>query len=502
MLFNSPEFLFVFLPATLLAFALFGRSRAGGMAVLLIASAVFYGRWSVPYLVMLLALLSINFVAGQSLLKTPSRLLLAAGVVLNLGVLGYFKYYGFFAEQLALATGLSIKSTGVALPLGISFFIFQKIAYLVDCHRRQAPPHSYFSFSLFVLFFPQLIAGPITHAREIVPQFANLPRRLAAKNLAVGMTIFVIGLCKKMLLADNIGTLVGQVFDHAAATPPSLFVAWLGAAGFGLQIYFDFSGYSDMAIGLAFMFGLRLPENFASPYKARSITEFWRRWHITLSRFLRDYLYIPLGGNRRGAVRQYVNLIVTMALGGLWHGAGWTFVLWGVLHGLCLALHKLWREFTALRLPGPLAWALTLIVVILLWVPFRAPSIDATLAIWQGMFGLNGVAVPSTLAQIVGRDVVARFVAVQDLALDPFAMAIFIPVGLAVVLFAPNTQTLLRDYQPVLIERRAPPEESAPPSPEPPRWRPATLSACLIGIALAACILKFNDIAQFIYFQF
>ena len=240
MLFNSPQFLLIFLPLTLAALFVFGRARATAMLVLLLASAIFYGEWRPRYLGMLLALLSINFLIGQTLIKNSSRSLLAAGVAINLFVLGYFKYYGFFVGQIIGLFGTAFHGPDIVLPLGISFFIFQKIAYLVDCYRRRVPPHTYFSFSLFVLFFPQLIAGPITHAREIIPQFANLPSRTWVKNLAVGMTIVTIGLCKKMLLADNLNLLVGSVFDQAAAHPPTLLPAWLGAIGFGLQIYFDF----------------------------------------------------------------------------------------------------------------------------------------------------------------------------------------------------------------------------------------------------------------------
>ncbi len=329
MLFNSPQFLFIFLPLTLAALFVFGRARATAMLVLLLASAIFYGEWSTRYLGMLLALLSINFLIGQTLIKNSSRSLLAAGVAINLFVLGYFKYYGFFVGQIIGLFGTAFHGPDIVLPLGISFFIFQKIAYLVDCYRRRVPPHTYFSFSLFVLFFPQLIAGPITHAREIIPQFANLPSRTSVKNLAVGMTIVTIGLCKKMLLADNLNLLVGSVFDQAAAHPPTMLPAWLGAI--------DLVSRSTSTLGI-FGHGHRL-----SLYGRNSVTgEFcvalpisvryrvWHRWHITLSRFLRDYVYIPLGGNRQGQFREYANLLVTMSLGGLWQGAGWTFVLWGV----------------------------------------------------------------------------------------------------------------------------------------------------------------------------
>jgi D-alanyl-lipoteichoic acid acyltransferase DltB (MBOAT superfamily) len=424
-----------------------------------------------------------------------SRLLLSAGITLNLCLLGYFKYFAFFATQADNLLGLSLPVASVVLPLGISFFTFQKIAYLVDCYQNQTPAHNYFSFSLFVLFFPQLIAGPITHARQIVPQIMRLPSGIIANNLAIGLTIFTIGLCKKMLIADSLGPWVNTTFASAASQPPTLITAWLGAIGFGLQIYFDFSGYSDMAIGLARIFGVRLPINFDSPYKSRSITDFWRRWHITLSHFLRDYLYIPLGGAKR---RRHLNLVITMTLGGLWHGAGWTFMLWGLLHGLCLVGHKLWVRVRRQPLPSAYAWALTLLTVVVLWVPFRAPTMDATLAIWRGMSGLNGVAFPAFLSARVG-GALSRFVEFRQLNLEPHIVLFWMPLGALVALYGPNTQSIMKHSGPALMEDAL---DAQPIRDTWATWRPTVRLGVLLGVALTACALKFNDVTQFVYFQF
>ena len=293
------------------------------------------------------------------------------------------------------------------LPLGISFFTFQKIAYLVDAYRGEVRAGGFLSFALFVTFFPQLIAGPIVHHSEVIPQFGQKSTyRPNLDNLSMGIGIFVLGLAKKTVLADSIATYATPVFRAAqAGADPTLFEAWGGALAYTFQLYFDFSGYSDMAIGLALMFNIRLPINFNSPYKATNIIDFWRRWHITLSRFLRDYLYIPLGGNRHGVARRYANLMLTMLLGGLWHGAGWTFIVWGGLHGIFLVINHFWHALgvgsatTSGARPGSdgsAARTITFLAVMVAWVFFRAEDFDAATRILAGMAGLNGVQLPAS----------------------------------------------------------------------------------------------------------
>lgn len=395
MIFSSYDFLLCFFPAV---YALFSVLRAWrlerpALAMLVLASLVFYGMWSWKYLSLLLALIVINYLLGQQQVRQRqhARFWLTVAVVFNLSVLAYFKYAGFFLGFLP-----SSATWHIILPLGISFFTFQKIAWHMDLYRRRLPDTgTMLEYSFFVCFFPQLIAGPIVHARTLFPQIGSgwLSRPLTWQ---LGISVLTLGLVKKVLLADPLAPGVAVLFDQAQAgaamSAPDVLLAGLS---YGLQLYFDFSGYADMAIGLGLMFGIKLPANFRSPYKSTSIIEFWRRWHITLSHFLRDYLYIPLGGNRRGRLKANGNLMITMLLGGLWHGAGWQFLLWGGLHGLMLVSNHFWRHWSPWRLPRALAMPLTLLVVMLAWIPFRADSLTTSLHMfesfthWQWNWGFD-----------------------------------------------------------------------------------------------------------------
>jgi len=462
MLFNSFVFLFLFLPASLAAYLVLmrhGRARAA-VTLVVLASVVFYAYWSPRHVLVFLGSIAANFALGRLIAEDGRaglrRALLAAGVLLNLGLLGYFKYSGFVA---GLVAGSAQDSqfmefiTSVALPIGISFYTFQQIAYLVDVHRDRIR-YGFVEYAFFVAFFPQLIAGPIVHHAEIIPQLARVRRRLSGGRyvvgfLAPGIALLVIGLAKKVILADAMGEFADLGFDAAARDQPVGFIeGWGSAVAYALQIYFDFSAYSDMAIGLGLLFGIRLPVNFDSPYKSASIIEFWRRWHMTLSRFLRHYLYIPLGGNRRGEARRYLNLMITMALGGIWHGAGLTFVLWGAVHGALLALNHLWRAFSPWRPPRPLAVALTFGLVILAWVPFRAPDLGTTVAVWRAMLGFDGVAVPAAYGGLVAAlGPVAQVFGIhagQVLHFDGFRQLMHLALGLLIVLGCPNAVSLLR----------------------------------------------------------
>src|SRR6516165_12139200 len=339
MLFSSYKFVFIFLPIILLAFAL-GRmhSARAAVVVLTIASLYFYTAWKHTYVLLLLGSILLNFSLGLLASKHGlRRTIVIAGVILNLLLLGYFKYATFLADNFNLLAGTDLKFHKIVLPIGISFFTFQQIAYLVDVKRNAPVERNPVNFTLFVTFFPHLIAGPLVHHAEMIPQFKRTELKRFSVLAARGVAIAVAGLFKKVVLADSFAQFATPAFQHVdGGGTIGSFWAWTATLAYALQIYFDFSGYSNMATGLALMFGIRLPVNFRSPYKACSIIDFWRRWHITLSRFLRDYLYIPLGGNRRGTVRRYLNLGIVMLLGGLWHGANWTFVLWGGIHGLML----------------------------------------------------------------------------------------------------------------------------------------------------------------------
>jgi D-alanyl-lipoteichoic acid acyltransferase DltB (MBOAT superfamily) len=435
--FNSFQFLFVFLPLTLIAVytARLVANPRYIVVILIIASLIFYAQSSVLYLGLFLALMLVNYacaraIAAQGTERPAKRALLILGCTTNVLVLVYFKYRGFVAANLNEAFGAGFKLESFVIPLGISFFIFQKIAFLADAYEGKIKKFDLPDYLLFVSFFPQLIAGPIVHYGDMQPQFDRTPwASIKAADFVKAISFITIGLFKKVALADNVAQYADIAFNAAATgTVPTFADAWIGVLAFALQIYFDFSGYSDMAIGLAALFGVRLPVNFASPYKSLSVIEFWRRWHITLSQFLRDYLYVPLGGNRKGERRRYFNIIITMSLGGLWHGAAWTFVAWGILHGAFLIANHAWRTLCT-RAPKmarlnaspamvPISWALTFVAVAFAWCLFRAPSFEAAMKIAGAM----------------------AYAASDGTAAFGWHETFFIAAGLGWVMFLPNSQ--------------------------------------------------------------
>jgi len=400
MLFNTSGFILLFLPCVLGGFwaaaCLAGRRVA--LIWLLACSLVFYAWWNPPFLALLIVSIGANFVCGRLiLLAKGQRFWLVCGLVFNLGLLGFFKYTPFLLGLF----GLQGRAAGLFLPLGISFFTFQQVMFLVDTFRGDIAAVSFLEYACFIAFFPHLIAGPIVRPSHIIPQFRELqPLAQWRERLAAGAEIFILGLAKKLVLADGLARFAEPGFAAAARHDPlSLIEAWVALLAYALQIYFDFSGYSDMAIGLARMFGISFPQNFNSPYKATDISDFWRRWNITLSGFLREYLYIPLGGNRHGETRRIFNLMATMLLGGLWHGAALRFLLWGGLHGCFLVVHGWFKRF-GVALPRRLSWALTLLCVLLAWVPFRAANFSAAMVFYRGLVGLNGIAIPEILLRM------------------------------------------------------------------------------------------------------
>lgn len=415
MLFNSYAFLFLFLPIFLAAWQTFGRThtaKARILPLLLLAfSIVFYALWGLPYLALLACMITINYFLGRALAWADSgtvqgasqrglglsrRALLVCALVFNLLPLLWFKYSWFLIQNTALLLHADWEFTPPGLPLGISFYTFIQIAWLVDIYRNRIQPITLARHALFSACFPYVISGPIVRYEQIGWQFDRFIAANAS-GLASGFTLFSIGLAKKVLLADSIGFYSDAVFNAAEkAWPLSGLEAWLGSFCYSFQLYFDFSGYTDMAIGLALMIGLRLPENFNSPYKSTGIVDFWRRWHITLSSWLRDFLYIPLGGNRKGKRRQYCNLFLTMLIGGAWHGAGWTYIIWGALHGAMLAVNHSFRSIIRGKRVeswfGALPWRIFFIIFTFFclnfcWVVFRAVSLDGALAIYSAMFG-------------------------------------------------------------------------------------------------------------------
>ncbi len=430
MLFNSYPFIFVFLPMALAGYFWLGRSsNLAPVWWLALASLLFYSVSNWQFVGLLLASVAFNYFIGWLLiakqLGPATRFLaLTVGVAGDLLVLATFKYAGFFAANLnaLFATGFVVN---ILLPVGISFYTFTQIAFLVDAWRGNVARYGLPHYALFVTYFPHLIAGPILHHRDMIPQFESARTKRPDPHLILcGLIIFAIGLFKKTCLADGIQPLVAPAFG---ANYPSFDQAWIGALAYTFQLYFDFSGYSDMAIGISLMFGIFLPLNFNSPYKASSIIDFWRRWHMTLSQFLRDYLYIPLGGNRHGRILRYVNLMITMLLGGLWHGAAWTFVVWGALHGAYLCVNHAWSNYGPavaprfVRAANAAAFALTFVSVVVAWVFFRADSISSA------TFVLSRMADPANI--VFGRGEMAN--------------ALFIAVYAAIAWFAPNTQEIM-----------------------------------------------------------
>jgi D-alanyl-lipoteichoic acid acyltransferase DltB (MBOAT superfamily) len=498
MLFNSYVFVLAFLPITLTVFFAVGRRGSAKAAVgwLLCASLVFYGWWNPNYLALILLSVAANYWLGFLLDGAPSARrkswLLALGVVLNLGVLGYFKYANFFVDNLNRFVG-PLDLEKVVLPLAISFFTFQQIAYLVDVRRGAAREKSLLNYALFVTFFPQFIAGPIVHHSEILPQLLRRATLVPSlRHLSVGTTFFAFGLFKKVVIADELALIATPVFAAAErGVGLAMLEVWAGVLAYTLQIYFDFSGYSDMAIGLARMFGVRLPLNFDAPYKATCVIDFWRRWHMTLSRFLRDYLYIPLGGRRKGYTRRLVNLMLTMLIGGLWHGAGWTFVLWGGLHGFYLVVNQLWRRFVppssaprgARRaLCRAVGWTLTILAIVVAWVPFRAESLDAALLLWRSMSGEHG-----TLTRARGASLV-----------EPTTLLVVVLV-LFFCLVLPTTHQYLERTRPALGVRPTARDAVRWPGFV---WRPTPARATLTLLVFVTSAALMQRTSEFLYFQF
>jgi alginate O-acetyltransferase complex protein AlgI len=449
MLFTTSTFAFLFLPLVLLGYYGIGRRSMDGAAAWLFAASVFfYGYWMPAFTLLLLASIAVNFRIGAAIqaARRDQRLargksLLVAGLVFNLGLLAYFKYANFFIENLAALLGAHWGALGIILPIGISFYSFTQIAFLVDTWQGKVHEVRPIHYGLFVTFFPHLIAGPVLHHAQMMPQFAQASSyRFNPAQFLGGCAIFALGLFKKIVLADGIAPFANAVFAGAdAGTVPGAAEAWLGALAYTFQLYFDFSGYSDMAIGLSWMFNIRLPFNFDSPYQAANISDFWRRWHISLSTFLRDYLYVPLGGNRKGRVRRYVNLAATMVLGGLWHGASWSFVLWGSLHGLYLVINHGWRALldrAGLVMSRPLAhvghllgWALTFLAVVVAWVFFRAVTLDGAWRVLGAMAGAHvGPSEPAVLLWNAG--------------LQPSMGSLWCAVLMALAVLAPNSNRI------------------------------------------------------------
>jgi D-alanyl-lipoteichoic acid acyltransferase DltB (MBOAT superfamily) len=541
MLFNSYPFIFGFLPISLLCFELLGRLSHDWARRWLILVSLFFYTWWRPINVLLIApSIMINYGLARALQRFGSdrpaaaKCALLAGIAFNLLFLGYFKYLDFARTTLNDVLGTNLVLTHLILPLGISFITFQKIAFLVDVHAGRVKSFSFQEYALFVLFFPQLTAGPIVHYREMMPQFQAASYRLTAENVGVGITLFSFGLFKKVVLADSIAPFVTPIYDAASAGGAvSLFYAWIAAIGFGLQIYFDFSGYTDMALGLARFFGIKLPLNFNSPLKATSVIEFWQRWHASLTRFLTAYIYnplllaitrrrvdrnLPLISPRNTTLGAFLSLLVvptvlTMFLSGLWHGAGYQFIIFGLLHGTYLCINhawrivrpKFWRDTASYqRSMQPVGWLLTYLGVTVCMVFFRASSVSAALTILQGMIGWHGVALPAAvLARLgsMGQELRAMGVTAGSsgghdfLLMSAWTAALFF-----IAMVPPNSLQMLSRYEPALGVRPRPDQ--------PPgvfariAWRPSLGWAVGMSVVSALAILSLGQLSTFLYWQF
>lgn len=494
MLFNSAGFVFVFLPIVFAGFAVLRRLDHPGLVILwlVIASYLFYGWLDFQVTLLLAGSTIVNYAMGAGILQSrrsardrTARSLMWVAVVFNLSLLGYFKYANFLVANMEVVTGAPLVIPQIALPVGISFYTFTQIAYIVDAAHGAVDSTHPLQYALFVSYFPHLVAGPILHHKSTIPQFRNLAAGAIDRLLvAAGLSIFALGLAKKVLVADQLAPLADAVFNNPGARSIGVMEGWSGALAYTFQIYFDFSGYSDMAVGLSLLFGIRLPLNFDSPYKATSIVEFWQRWHISLSQFLRDYLYIPLGGNRRGPIRRYLNIMITMLLGGLWHGASWTFVAWGGLHGIYLVVNHILRNMFPPRRDHTVSrlwlhWtkrAVVFILVVVSWVFFKADSFGSAATLLKAMFGANGMGQMS----------------------QPWVATSWLVASLVIVWFMPNSYEIFSWVRPTLPVTTKPVDQGRFTF----SWRPTQGWAVVAACTLSAGILSVSKFSPFLYFRF
>lgn len=535
MLFNSYEFILLFLPIVFIGFYVIGRhNHLAAAGWLTFASLFFYGWWSIKALPLLLMSITVNYFFGIKLSNfnqtRKGKVLLSIAVILNLALLGYFKYAGFFVttlnvglQEAGMATWIVPK---IILPIGISFYTFTQIAFLVDCYQGKVQERRFLHYTLFVTYFPHLIAGPFLHHSQMMPQFSK-PSTYSINydNLVMGVVVFAVGLFKKMMIADPLSVYADGFFKMAdtGTDPISIYMAWAGVLAYTFQIYFDFSGYSDMAIGLSLLFGINIPVNFNSPYRTTSIIDFWRCWHISLSTFLRDYLYVPLGGNKNGKIRRYINLFITMLLGGLWHGASWNFLLWGGLHGLYLSINHAWKKIFPNsdrwnRAYQISAWFVTFISVCFAWVLFRASTLDGAKRIYVAMlgFGHNGNDVLiTTVRDFLRAEKVAQLaqlvldgrITIKENTLEMLALVIAWLYSTAITFISANSLDGLQSLFVAIVLVLIPFNSTAITNslnPEKGLVEKTYAAGCVAAALyfLISCLWVMNKHTAFIYFQF
>ena len=451
MIFSSYEFIFLFLPSCFVIYFYINKKKLFKLATgfLAISSLFFYSWWNILYLPLILSSVVVNFLLSQLIIKLEEskKYILITGIVFNIFLLGYFKYSDFFLQNTNLFFSSNYSLLYLTLPLAISFFTFQQIAFLVDTYKGYVKKNSFLNYVVFVTFFPQLIAGPIVHHKEMMPQFSSKKNKfLNYKNIYLGIFIFSIGLFKKTVIADSFSKWATNGFDLMHQL--TLVEAWVTSLSYTFQLYFDFSGYADMAIGAALLFNIKLPLNFDSPYKATNIRDFWNRWHITLSRFLRDYIYIPLGGNRYGSFKMYSNLLTTFLVGGLWHGAGWTFIFWGLMHAIAVIIQRIWNN-TGFALNKLIAWFITFNFINISWVFFRAEQWEDAIKILKGMFGFSGITLPILFQKItfLNFEKIEYSNAYANFN-DDSEITFWIFIAFLITLFFKNSNQLVNSYRP------------------------------------------------------
>lgn len=480
MIFNSFEFIFLFLPVVWILYYVLGRLHIPlAKTWLLVASLFFYGYWNPAYLPLILISMLINYAIGAFLgkNKAPSfrKGILTIGILFNVGLLGYYKYYDFFVENINIVFGSEIVLKELLLPLAISFYTFQQIAYLVDSYRLETKEYNFLNYGLFVSFFPQLIAGPIVHHGQVMSQFSDKASyRIQYENISKGLLIFSIGLFKKVAIADTFAGWANAGYGNVESL--TFLDSWFTTLSYTLQLYFDFSGYSDMAIGLALLFNIRLPLNFNSPYKARDIQDFWRRWHITLSHFLTAYIYIPLGGNRKGKTRTYVNIFIIFFISGIWHGAGWTFLIWGTMHGLASIICRYWK-LAGHKMNATAAWITTFLFVHLSWVFFRALTIEDAFTVLKAMFGFNGVYFPTGIVKLFP-DINPDWYVQMPFSIPTIEMYFYLLFGLMLAWFAKNSIEIMNE-----TKRNVP-------------------MAIFVALLLVYSVMQLQQVSEFLYFNF
>ena len=479
-LFNSYIFILGFFPVVFAGYYLLLNLKNKNIAKIffIIANLYFYSYWNVKYLPIILSSLAVNFTLATILNKLQGlaikRLILTLGILFNIGLLGYYKYYDFFMTNINAVFGTDISLLNLALPLAISFFTFQQIAYLVDTFKEGTKEYTLLDYAFFVTFFPHLIAGPIVHHREIIDQLHDGTNyKIKLNNIASGLYIFSIGLFKKVIIADTFAGWANSGYGNIGHL--TLYDSWVTTLAYTIQLYFDFSGYCDMAIGLGLFFNIKLPVNFDSPYRSLDIQEFWRRWHMTLGRFFTHYLYIPLGGSKKGNLRTYVNLFIIFFVSGIWHGAGWTFVIWGIMHGVASVIYRYWKSFN-LRLPKFVAWFVTFFFVHIAWVFFRSPDLATAKLMLTKMFTIQGFHFPPGLTAMFNERLGTHFI--PGMYYFDLKLVLLFAFILGIALFAKNSIERLNTFKPNLR------------------------LAVFISLIAVISMLYLNRVSEFLYFKF